>query len=82
LAAALALAAPAGALAGPDWRPVADLVHAAWSRLAELWETPRGTEPPERPAPAWQKEGSCVNPLGQPICQHQSVAGGGEPDGG
>jgi len=66
LAAALALASPVRALAGPDWTPASGIVHAAWSWLAGLWGTPRETEPSEGPAPVWQKAGGCVDPLGHP----------------
>ena len=76
LATALALAAPTRAAVRAEWLPASDLVHAAWSWLAGLWETPRRAEP-ERPSPVRQKEGGCIDPMGRPLCHNQSVTGGG-----
>lgn len=82
LASALALAAPAQALGWREWTPASDLVHAAWSWLASLWAAPQETESQDGTGPVWQKGGGCSDPLGQPVCQNQSVTTGADAGGG
>jgi hypothetical protein len=80
LAAMLALAAPARALAGPEWARASDSIHAVWSWLVGLLSTPVETHrPPARPGPVWEKEGGCIDPSGRPVagCATQSGTAGG-----
>jgi fatty acid desaturase len=73
LAAALALAAPARAAGWESWASGPEFARAAWQWLAGLWPAPEGDGQPAGSAPAWEKEGGCVNPNGQPACEPRST---------
>lgn len=77
LTAALFLAVPSPSRAAglrPVRLPVAALVERVWTWIAELW--PAGGS--SAPAARWEKEGSVIDPLGQP---HTTTApSNGDPD--
>jgi hypothetical protein len=61
----LALPAPSQAAGLWSWEPV-DLAARMWSWLEDLGVLPQGAASAHQPSVRWEKEGSMVDPNGQP----------------